>query len=186
MRRFIFLTAILCIGFISTFAQSQTSHDKQPVVKKKNVTESKPANLSRAKTVDTASFTSTSANKAYAATSGLSIADPTINLLNQRANGSNAFVSRSGIVGMPKSSYGFARGKLFLRSTTALSSGTSYGSGAVATGTTIMGTGTGENTPGINGKNPYAGPSLWGSKPYGVQTTVAPHNPQKAAQQQKP
>lgn len=151
MRRTIFL-AIFCIGFTTTFAQSQTNHDSRPVVKKKATTESEQVNVSPlAKAGDTASFISASANKAYAAANpGLSIADPTINLLNERANGSNAAVSRSGIVGMPKSSYGFARGKLLLRSTTAPSSGTTYGSGAVATGTTIMGTGTGENTPGIN------------------------------------
>lgn len=55
---------------------------------------------------------------------------------------------------MPKRKYGFANGKLLLRNTTAPSSGTMYGSGAVGTGTAIMGVGTGEAALGVNGKKP--------------------------------
>src|ERR1700694_5823982 len=42
------------------------------------------------------------------ATANFSIADPSIRALNARANGADVQVSQSGIVGMPKSAYGFA------------------------------------------------------------------------------
>jgi hypothetical protein len=137
------------------------------MVKNKPGTTTNVQNGTQTKASDnTVSLTSTSANQAYAGSARrFSIADPTINILNERANGSNIPVGSSGIVGMPKSTYGFANGKILLRNTTAASSGTSYGSGAVATGTTITGIGTAENVIGVNGKNPYAGPWLWGSRP---------------------
>lgn len=151
-------------------ADKKTTAKQQAVKTKRTVAVHNPSLQQKAKE-DTVVLSSTSANKAYGLSVGrFSIADPTINVLNQRASGSNVPVSSSGIVGMPKRTYGFAHGKILLRSTTATSSGTAYGSGAVGTGTTLMGVGTGENTPGTNGKNPYAGPWLWGTKP----STVPP------------
>jgi hypothetical protein len=164
----IFLAFIFCTG-LSITALAQTSvkkNSKQQTMKSKS-TAGKGAKKAtpRNKAGESVSFTATSSHAAYGrAGRRFSIADPTINVLNQRANGSNVPVSSSGIVGMPKGTYGFANGKILLRPTTATSSGTVYGSGAVGTGTTIMGVGTGENTTGINGKNPYAGHSLWGTR----------------------
>lgn len=156
-----------CIA-INGFAQTKPAPKtaaQQPV---KSVAAS-TKNKARTTTVTTLqgsdSLASTTANEAYGESSRpLSIADPTIRLLNQRANGSNIQISSSGIVGMPNGAYGLLDGKLLLRLSTATSSGTPYGSGSVATGTTIMGVGTGANTPGLNGKNPYAGPGFWGTK----------------------
>ena len=108
---------------------------------------------------------STGSYSAFAAPlSKLSIADPTVNLLNRKALGSDDRVGRSGIVGMPKGSYGFANGRILLRNTTATSSGTGYGSGAVGTGTSLQGIGASEAILGVNGKSPYAGPWLWGDR----------------------
>jgi hypothetical protein len=115
---------------------------------------------------ESVSLNAVSNNQAHANTdmSSFTISDPTIRALNQRAAGYDVPLGPSGILGMPKRKYGFASGKLLLRSTTAPSSGTNYGSGAVGTGTSIMGVGTGEGAIGVNGKNPYAGPWLWGGK----------------------
>ena len=120
----------------------------------------------KAANTDSVSFNSISSYQAYGtpAARPFSIADPTINALRQQAGGNTTLVSSSGIVGMPRRSYGFANGKILLRNTTATSSGTTFGSGAVGTGTTLLGSGTGENAISVNGKSPYAGTSLWGSR----------------------
>lgn len=162
MKKLIFFVVLLGLGIrVCSFAQEKTTETK--AVQKKPHAE---ADRQRSATEDannkTTTLTSTSSDQAYGS-SRFSIADPTIISLNDRANGNNVPVSSSGIVGMPKRVYGFANGKILLRNTTALSSGTTYGSGAVGTGTTITGIGTGENVIGVNGKAPYAGPSLWGS-----------------------
>jgi hypothetical protein len=106
----------------------------------------------------------TSAHQAYGSRSRLSIADPLVNTMNQRSAGADVRLSGSNIVGMPKGTYGIANGKILLRNSTATSSGTGYGSGAVGTGTAIQGVGTSESTIGVNGKSPYAGSWLWGDK----------------------
>lgn len=161
MKRILFYTFLLCIGF-ATIASAQTEKNRkttnhQAIKEKSNLTQTLQ---------DTGSFTSSGSNEAFGSRSGrFSISDPIINALNHRANGYNIPSGASGIPRMPKGTYGFANGKLLLRSTTATSPGTSYGSGGVGTGTAIMGTGTGENIPGVNGKNPYAGPWLWGTRP---------------------
>lgn len=168
MRQMLILFLIATLSLPATLlaqADRKTTAKQQAVETKRTV--SAPKSIPQQMTKeDTVVLSSTSANEAYSPSGGrFSIADPTINVLNQRASGSNVPVSSSGIVGMPKRTYGFAHGKILLRPTTATSSGTAYGSGAVGTGTTLMGVGTGENTPGTNGKNPYAGPWLWGTKP---------------------
>lgn len=165
MKRIIFPILVMILGY-ATEAAAQTGKNKnkqQPVKKQVAKTEGTEKGKQDSEMV---SLTSVSAGQAFGnrPASRFSIADPTINLLNQRAGGSNAPISNSGIVGMPKRAYGFANGKILLRNTTAPSSGTMYGSGSVGTGTTISGVGISENVIGVNGKNPYAGPSLWGSK----------------------
>jgi hypothetical protein len=168
MRQTLILFLIIIMGFqASSFAQAnrRTTAKQQSVKSKRAVAEHNSGSRQMARE-DSVVLSSSSTHEAYRPSGGrFSIADPTITVLNQRANGNNVPVSSSGIVGMPKGTYGFANGKILLRPTTATSSGTAYGSGAVGTGTTLMGVGAGENTPGINGKNPYAGPWLWGTKP---------------------
>ncbi len=166
MKRISMLILVMLIGFAHvSLAQTSRKVNKQQTVMKKAVAKKKTGQRNDAGG-ETVVLTSTGTNRAYGAAPArrFSIADPTINVLNQRAGGNNVPVSGSGIIGMPKGAYGFANGKILLRNTTAPSSGTMYGSGAVGTGTTIIGVGTGENAIGVNGKNPYAGPWLWGSK----------------------
>lgn len=115
---------------------------------------------------DTAvSLANSSANNARSsAGTKLEIADPTVNFMNSRAMGAPLPANASPILGMPKATYGIANGRILLRSTTTATPGTAFGSGAVGTGTSILGAGAGEATIGANGKSPYAGPWLWGGK----------------------
>ena len=154
----------LMAALFTNYTSAQTTKSGKKILPKKTVVK-KPS-----KTIvkDTASgvirLMSTSTNEANSVGSRLNIADPTIKAFNQKAAGADLKLSGSGIVGMPNGTYGFANGKIFLRSTTATSPGTAYGSGGVGTGTSINSIGTSEATIGVNGKSSYAGPWLWGSK----------------------
>ena len=160
--------AILLVLVVFSILCSHAQTGSKPI-KKKSVTQKPYAKTTRHKETiqqESVSLNAVSNNQAHAnpGVSPFTISDPTIRALNQRAAGYDVPVGPSGILGMPKRKYGLANGKLLLRSTTAPSSGTNYGSGAVGTGTSIMGVGTGEGAIGVNGKNPYAGPWLWGSR----------------------
>jgi hypothetical protein len=115
-----------------------------------------------------ASTTHMQSTRTYAAmanrdTANLFIADPVIQAYNMRSNGANVRLSGSGVIGMPRGSYGFANGQVLLRSTGATSIGGITGSGSVGTGSTPGSPGTSGSALGVNGKNVYAGPSIWGS-----------------------
>ena len=99
----------------------------------------------------------------YYTPSKLTISDPVLKFINERANGSDVKMRNSPLAGERKHTYGFADGHLLLRSTGATSSGTITGTGAVATGSTPGSLGTSGYIPGVNGKSPYAGPSTWGT-----------------------
>ena len=98
------------------------------------------------------------------ATQGLFIADPTINVFRLRASGINVYLSETGIVGMPKGSYGIANGQLTFYSTGATSMGTSTGSGAVGTGTSTGTMGTLGPAMGVSGRSPFASWGQYGSR----------------------
>ena len=164
MKRMMISFLVLMIGLAPVAeAQSGKKVRSQPSVKERTAKEAQKGKTTESGVV---SLTSVSADEAYDSSNSkrFSIADPTVNALKEQAAGKTPIVSPSGVVGMPKRMYGFSNGKILLRSTTTPSSGTMYGSGAVGTGTTILGPGTGENAIGVNGKSPYAGPYLWGSK----------------------
>jgi len=158
MKKILLSTVLL--GLVS-IGQAQTTPSKKKPAAKSSVKATKtPA------TTSIVVLYSTSANNAYTPSSigRLQIADTTINFMNQRAAGANISFGNSAIADMPKGTYGFANGKIFLRNTTATTSGSAYGSGAVGTGTSIHGAGTSESTIGVNGKSPDAGPWLWGDR----------------------
>ena len=159
MKKRMFFSFLFCVFVVASFAQSTNAKKKKQPVK----TVAKNRNAT-AKKDSTVVLSSVGHYDAFAPSAKLSIADPTINQLNLRASGADVRISSSGIVGMPKRTYGFANGHILLRNTTAASSGTAYGSGAVGTGTSIQGVGTSEQTLGVNGKSPYAGHWLWGEK----------------------
>ena len=88
------------------------------------------------------------------------IADPTINLMRARAFGADADL---GDLGLPRGTNGFANGHIILKPAGARSTGTSTGSGSVGTGTSPGSIGTSGPAMGVNGKNPYAGPGIYGT-----------------------
>lgn len=122
-------------------------------------------------------LSSTGAYSAYGNSSAagrLQISDPTIRTLNERAFSRTApEVNGSGIIGMPKLAYGVANGHILFRSTDAPTLGTSTGSGSVGTGTNVGSVGTAGNALGVNGKNPYAGPGIYGL-PLGDENVTRP------------
>lgn len=152
----IFLLLFL-FGMAATTLGQERGKPKKAVQKAATQKRQKPA------PADTVSLISLGTYQAYGGRA-LTITDPLIRRLNSRAAGSDVPVSRSGIVGMPRGTYGFANGKILLSRSTAASSGTTFGSGAVGTGTSLMGVGAGQNTPGLNGKNVEASPWFWGSR----------------------
>jgi len=91
------------------------------------------------------------------------VSDPILTTLSARANGANVRFNNSGIVGMPKSAYGFANGHISLKTTGAVTSGTETGSGGVSTGTSLATFGSIGAPMNVNGKSPYAGISMWGN-----------------------
>ena len=155
------LFSLLSLGFLlNAEAQTKSNIKKGPT---KKLVAKKSSQTQKADS-STTELTSTSVNNAFAPPAGLRISDPTINLMNQRAAGSTSMFDNKPVVGMPKSTYGVANGKILFRNTTAATSGTAYGSGAVGTGTSIAGTGTSESTIGVNGKSPNAGNWIWGDR----------------------
>ena len=154
------LLSIVLLGLLSVGHAQTTPTNKKPAAKSSVKATKSPARKS------IVVLNSTSTNNAYTLSSigRLPVADTTINFMNQRAAGANISLGTSPIPGMPKGTYGFANGKILFRNTTATTSGSSYGSGGVGTGTSIHGAGTSESTIGVNGKSPDAGPWIWGDR----------------------
>jgi hypothetical protein len=170
---------IVCFGFLFSVALSasaqtpgKTGVKKQQVtnrgvssnntkIKKQSTTSSDKARGTR--TELTSMGTYNALGNAPTEQEKLSIADPVIRTLNDRAySPSGVEVPGSGILGMPKLTYGIARGHIIFRSTNAPTMGTSTGSGSVGTGTNVGALGASGNSIGVNGKNPYAGPGIYG------------------------
>ena len=141
-------------------------------------------------TSPTYTLTNTTNNKAYSSVlsqnNQYQIADPTVRALNEKAIGGDVKISSSGIVGMPKGTYGFAKGHVTFYTAGSTSSGTITGSGSVGTGSTPGSLGTNGSVPDVNGKNPYAGSSIWGTRITGpavkiTDSTVLPRNARHSA-----
>lgn len=93
---------------------------------------------------------------------GLGIADPTLNAFNKMGAGSSpSLYGSNGVLGLPRGTYGFARGQLWLRSNGSTSIGGVTGNPSVGNGSSSAGAG--GNMLGVNGNSPYAGPVIWGS-----------------------
>lgn len=113
------------------------------------------------------SLSDTSAHNAFAnrqAVNRLYIADPVIRALNAKANGAPINFGSSGLIGVPKGTYGFANGRIAFYLPGATSSGTTTGSGSVGTGTSPGGFSTLGPSMGVNGKSPYTGPGAYGTR----------------------
>ncbi|HEY1022659.1 MAG TPA: hypothetical protein VGE06_10135 [Flavisolibacter sp.] len=161
MKRIVFAILIVMIGIQDMQAQ-QGKNDKQAVPQE---TASEKAATRQAEKNVTVTLLSSGNYEAYDTGTGrFTIADPVVNIFRQRANDAPISFNGRDIIGVPGSTYGIANGRILLRNTTATTPGTNYGSGAVGTGTTLLGVGASENAISVNGKSPYAGPWLWGGK----------------------
>jgi hypothetical protein len=168
----------MMLGLLIGVANAQKQKEKNTVPKQQTIDQtlsSYKANrkkhnsvLPPVQTSPTYILTSTSNNKAYSSilnqNNQYQIVDPTIRALNDKANGGDVKISSSGIVGMPKGTYGFAKGHVTFYTAGSTSSGTITGSGSVGTGSTPGSLGTNGSVPDVNGKNPYAGSSIWGTR----------------------
>lgn len=174
MKRIIMGAGLLLMLTIGAEAQTKgkTGVKKQQAFRSKNVTNKTVVQKNLTNNYNkpeggTTVLNSTGTYKAYGGTNReaaqLQISDPVVRTLNERAAApADASVPGSGIMGMPKLTYGIAHGHLLFRSTDAPTLGTSTGSGSVGTGTNVGPVGTAGNALGVNGKNPYAGPGIYG------------------------
>jgi hypothetical protein len=168
---------IWCAGIFMMLAGTASAQTKA----KKKTTKAKTTTTQAA----TTSQQSTSANEAKmpaiprsgqgwmntpAVNNNLQISDPVIRTLNQRANGANTPIDFREFMGVGRGTYGVANGQILLRPNGATTSGGITGSGAVGTGSTPGGVGVHGTALGVNGKNPYAGPGMWGTTGTGIGT----------------
>ena len=158
------MICVLVMTWATVALQAQTTRKKTTTRKASTTTRTAARPAKAQAPVLSAVSTGNYAARASAPAAGqLTIADPTINALNARANGSDVRISNSGIVGMPKRAYGFAGGRLMLNASGSTTSGTMTGSGAVGTGSSLGTIGSNGPAIGLNGKSPYAGSTMWGN-----------------------
>lgn len=174
----------LCAGILLMFAmttavqaQQKNKSSKKPKVAHKATVTTNKGKAAKADAPASVNLTSTGEYKAYGnnralmsntatgtASGSLSIADPTIRTFNAIANGANIRIGSSGVIGVPKGRYGYANGHLTLLPNGATSIGTNTGSGSVGTGSSPGSVGTIGPGMGVNGRNPYAGPDIRGTR----------------------
>jgi hypothetical protein len=159
MKQMIWSAGLLLLFSLTTEAQTKKVSRKKAVQQATKTNKGSAAKKEQTIIVvsDTASYNALANNQAR-----LQIADPVLLTLNANANGANMRVSGSGIIGMPRGSYGFANGKIKLYNTTATTPGGITGSGSVGTGSFPGSIGTAANASNVNGKSPYAGSGMWG------------------------
>ena len=161
--RMMWLVALLLIG-----ATGQAQNNKtKAVVKPKTVLkqETKPQSSVVTNNKETTTLNSNSSYPAFKKrTDSFTIADPITRALNANANGANLKLGSSGLIGVPRGTYGFANGKIRLYSNGATSSGTATGMGSVGTGGSPGMVGSSGPAMGVNGKNLYASPGSFGTR----------------------
>lgn len=173
MKKFIWCAGILLI--LNSTVEAQTKN-------KKTTTKTTPPKKASTKKGSTTQLVTTSANAAKAPAipqsslgwrntplpaNNWQIADPVVRTLNERANGATTTDFKE-FMGVGRGTYGVANGRILLRPNGATTSGGITGSGAVGTGSTPGGVGTHGVSLGVNGKNPYAGPAIWGTTGTGI------------------
>lgn len=150
---------LMCMGLLLVASATVQSQTKKPSKSKSAQAAATPGITLRS----TGSYEAKGPLNMRRAAHQFTISDPVLNALDARAKGAKIEINGSGIVGMPKSAYGFANGHLSLKTTGAVTSGTQTGSGAVATGTSLGTFGSLGPAMAVNGKSPYAGTIMWGN-----------------------
>ena len=159
MKKWILSFTIFCL--CSSVAVAQTGTKKGAA--KRQSSAPRKAKLAVADT--SFMLMSTGSNNALreTATSRYTIADPTIRTFNTRAFTNVVPDDEKAIIGIPKIRTGIAHGRILFYPTTSATSGANTGSGTVGTGSSLGIVGTSGAGLGVNGKNPYAGPSIYGT-----------------------
>jgi hypothetical protein len=160
MKKMLFAIGVLGVGLVAGAQQKSKKNPPSVVTQRHKIETTKPVKQQPAVNL---LHTGRYAAKAGNGVTNLYIADPVIRAFNMRSNGANIRLSGSGVLGAPRGTYGFANGQISLRTTDATSIGGITGSGSVGTGSSAGGVGTAGMAPLVNGKNVYAGPSIWGS-----------------------
>lgn len=157
MKKLIWSAAVMCLWVGAAVAQ--TGNKKSKAITK---TKAIKAGAKDSSIV----LINSSANAAYGKNkaTNLYIADPTIRIYNNRSFTDAKPDNARAIIGIPKLRTGVVHGQMIFYSTTSATSGTSTGSGAVGTGTSLGNVGTSGAGIGVNGKNPYAGPGIYGTR----------------------
>jgi hypothetical protein len=161
----------LCVSIfllISTVGWSQSKPKKTKRTSHPKMISSKQTNTSTINYYNTTILNNSNSypaktNSLSALKNNYTISDPILTTLNARANGANIRFNNSGIIGMPKSAYGFVNGHIILNTNGAVTSGTQTGSGSVGTGTSLATFGSIGAPMNVNGKSPYAGVNMWGN-----------------------
>lgn len=152
---------IIACAFVSSVTTAQQIQHKKPGKTSASQTLKKPATAEET----LVSMNSTTANAAFADRNSLHsfhIADPTIRWYNAMYDYRHP--DGNAVIGLPKLSNGIAHGKIIFYPTNATGSGSFTGNGSVGTGTSIGNIGTNGSVIGVNGKNPYAGPGVYGTR----------------------
>lgn len=163
MKRIIWSAGLLLL--ISVTAEAQTKKAAQKKKTPQTVRTTNKKTTTKKQTNNTVTLADTTSYSAYSGNTNskrFQISDPVVRTMDANSKGANIRVSGSGIVGMPRGSYGFANGKIKLYNTVATTSGGITGSGTVGTGSYPGSIGTGANAISVNGKSPYAGSGMWG------------------------
>jgi hypothetical protein len=166
MRRIILCAGILVMLSYSAEAQTKT---KKTTTNKTNTTTlvNTSTNAAKAPAIPKSSL---GWRNTPVMSSNWQIADPIVRTLNERANGASTTIDFKDFMGVGRGTYGVANGHILLRPNGATTSGGITGSGAVGTGSTPGGIGIHGASLGVNGKNPYAGPAMWGTTGTGIGT----------------
>ncbi|MGZ3879915.1 MAG: hypothetical protein ACXVBF_01190 [Flavisolibacter sp.] len=164
MKNVLSYIAILLL-LTASHAQAQKKTGKSKSAVSKTISANKAISSSTAQMLNSVGDypAKSSTNNISVATNNYTVSDPILTTLAARANGANIRFNSSGIVGMPKSAYGFANGHIALKTSGSVTSGTETGSGAVATGTSLATFGSVGEPMNVNGKSPYAGINMWGN-----------------------
>jgi hypothetical protein len=165
MKSLLYYT-VLVLALVSTQTNAQKKSTKAKTAQKsKTVSANKRAASANTLTLNSIGNypAKTNTNRLSSPTTTYTLSDPILTTLSARANGANIRFNNSGIVGMPKSAYGFANGHLSLKTTGAVTSGTETGSGGVGTGTSLATFGSIGAPMNVNGKSPHAGINMWGN-----------------------
>jgi hypothetical protein len=182
MKKFCCIIGLLCLCSQAVEAQakkkktpSDTVQQKTPVkTNTKQTTQLKNSASYPAKTP--ALPTSTLGWRNMELNNTMGISDPVVRTLNDRANGSLESIDFREFMGYGRGAYGLKHGHIMLRPTGSTTSGGITGSGTVGTGSSLGSIGIHGMAVGVNGKNPFAGPGMWGTTGTGIGTNFRMHD----------